>query len=52
MALALLLEVGDRIDCDAVKAMVGADTRPAVPELKPGAVDLTAYDHLLAEVGT
>ena len=52
MALELLLEAGDGISCEAVKAMVGADTRPAVPELKPGTVDLSAYDHLLAEVGT
>lgn len=51
-ALSLLLAEGVRITCDAVKAMVTGAARVEVPAMSPPAVDLCAYDALLAEVGT
>ena len=52
-ALALLLADGHAITADAVKTLVNATTRTIdVPDLAPHIVDLSAYDDLLAEVGT
>lgn len=51
-ALSLLLAEGVRLTCDAVKAMVTGAARVEVPAMSPPAVDLGAYDALLAEVGT
>lgn len=51
-ALSLLLAEGARITCDAVKAMVTGAAHVEVPAMSPPAVDLGAYDALLAEVGT
>ena len=51
-ALELLLADKARITCEAVKAMVTGYRRVEVPALAPPAVDLGAYDALLAEVGT
>jgi hypothetical protein len=52
-ALTLLLAEQKAITADAVKALVTATAaRVDVPDLAPSRVDLTAYDALLAEVGT
>ncbi len=51
-ALALLLAEGKTITADTVKMLVSATTAIEVPDLAPHAVDLGAYDALLAEVGT
>ena len=51
-ALELLIDAQEPISSDRVKAIVGNARLPEVPELKPGIVDLGAYDNLLAEVGT
>ena len=37
---------------DAVKALINSPGRVDVPPLAPPVVDLSAYDDLLAEVGT
>jgi hypothetical protein len=50
-ALSLLLADGKQITAAAVKALVATSTID-VPHLAPHAVDLGAYDALLAEVGT
>jgi hypothetical protein len=51
-ALALLLAANKTITADAVKALASETGGIAVPELAPHAVDLSAYDALLGEVGT
>jgi hypothetical protein len=51
-ALSLLLAEGKPVTASAVKAMVTTSTTIEVPELVSEPVDLTAYDALLAEVGT
>jgi hypothetical protein len=51
-ALQLLLADGKAITSDAVKALVATAGRPDVPTIEVPAVDLGAYDALLAEVGT
>jgi hypothetical protein len=51
-ALALLLADARPITVAAVKALVAATTTIEVPYLAPPAVDLAAYDTLIAEVGT
>jgi hypothetical protein len=51
-ALELLLDAGDTITCERVKAVVGSTEVPEVPDLEPGAPDLVAYNGLLMEVGT
>jgi hypothetical protein len=51
-ALELMLAEGRAISSDVVKAIVLTSTRKEVPALKSEPIDLTAYDQLLAEVGT
>jgi hypothetical protein len=51
-ALQLLLADGKAITSEAVKALVITARRPDVPTIEAPAVDLGAYDALLAEVGT
>lgn len=52
-ALSLLLTDGKTVTASAVKALVAASAATIeVPELVPLPVDLTAYDALIAEVGT
>ncbi len=52
-ALALLLTDGKPVTAGAVKALVAASAATVhVPDLAPLPVDLTAYDALIAEVGT
>jgi hypothetical protein len=52
-ALSLLLTDGKPVTASAVKALVAASAATIeVPELVPLPVDLTAYDALIAEVGT
>lgn len=52
-ALELLLDAKEPITAERVKAVVGhAQPLPVLPDLKPGKVDLSAYDQLLAAVGT
>ncbi len=51
-ALELLLNAGDAITSDAVKAIVGNAEVPEVPDLEPGKVELGEYDDLLVGVGT
>ena len=51
-ALELLLDAGEVIDSDRVKALTGRTAAPSVPTLPIPVVDLGAYDTLLAEVGT
>lgn len=52
-ALSLLLTDGKPLTASAVKALVAASAATIeVPELVPLPVDLTAYDALIAEVGT
>lgn len=51
-ALTLLLAEGKIISAATVKALVAVNLAPEVPALSPGAVDLSAYDALLPEVGT
>ena len=51
-ALGLLFAEGRPVTCDAVKALVAAEARPAPPALTPPEVDLGAYDALLDGVGT
>lgn len=51
--LSLLLTDGKPVTASAVKALVAASAPTVeVPELAPLPIDLTAYDALLAEVGT
>lgn len=49
-ALVGLLAEGEPITADSVKELVGRAAAPAIPELASPAVDLHAYDLLLAEV--
>ncbi len=49
-ALVGLLAEGESITADRVKELVGRAATPAIPELVSPAVDLHAYDLLLAEV--
>jgi hypothetical protein len=49
-ALALLLADGAAITCEAVRALVAAPTPIDIPALVAAAIDLGAYDALLAEV--
>jgi hypothetical protein len=51
-ALQLLLGEGQTITSETVKALVTRAARPEVPVIEAPAVDLGAYDALLAEVGT
>lgn len=51
-ALELLLANGSAINSDGVKALVQQKSPALIPELPAPEVDLTAYDGLLAEVGT
>jgi hypothetical protein len=51
-ALQLLLAEGKAITSDAVKTLVTVAARPEVPTMEAPVVDLSAYDALLAEVGT
>ena len=51
-ALELLLSEGRPVSSEAVKAIVMTAPRAEVPALSPVPVDLSAYDALLAEVGT
>jgi hypothetical protein len=52
-ALCLLLAEGKPITATAVKSLVSTTTATIeVPDLTPPAVDLGAYDGLIAEVGT
>jgi hypothetical protein len=51
-ALALLLTSAAPITSEALKVIVNATTPALIPDLTPPAVDLSAYDALLAEVGT
>jgi hypothetical protein len=50
VALQLLLEGGQAISSDAVKALVDDKPKPALPELQAPPVDLRGYDALLAAV--
>jgi hypothetical protein len=51
-ALELLLAEGREVTSDAVKALTSAAERPEVPAMAAPAVDLGAYDALLAEVAS
>ncbi|HTA36023.1 MAG TPA: IS21 family transposase [Solirubrobacteraceae bacterium] len=51
-ALALLVAENKAISADAVKAMVTSKPTITVPDLALPPVDLSAYDALIAEVGT
>ena len=49
-ALAQLCAAGLPVTCDAIKAMVAAETKPTVPAMVTPEVDLRSYDALLAGV--
>jgi hypothetical protein len=49
-ALALLLDAKETISSDSVKAIIGREELPEIPQLQPGLVDLTHYDQLLSAV--
>jgi hypothetical protein len=51
-ALTRLFGEGHAVTSEAVKALVLAEMRPAVPAMAPLTVDLQAYDTLLREVGS
>lgn len=51
VALELMLDAGEAITCDRVKALVGHIEAPELPELRPGKVELGEYDALLEGVG-
>ena len=48
-ALVELLDAGEAISSDRVKAILGTTTSPTVPAMAPLDVNLAAYDQLLAE---
>ena len=50
VALDLLLGTGAAISSDAVKALTAAASRPEVPDIERGDVDLSGYDQLLTDV--
>jgi hypothetical protein len=50
-ALVELLDAGDVVTCDQVKAILGAAPAPVVPAMAPLDVNLTDYDQLLVGAG-